>query len=53
MIIMKEQLKSPIIYETVLTPGNIYWLLKALIAISASLNVEYLTKQLPVKVKQN
>jgi len=53
MIIIKEWLKPPIIYESVLTPGNVYWLLKALIAISASSNVEYFTKQLPVKVKQN
>jgi hypothetical protein len=53
MIIRKQWPKSPIKCEIVLTPGKVYWLLKALIAMSASLNVEYFTKQLPVKVKQN
>lgn len=48
MIGRKKWFKSSIIDKFVLTPGNVYWLLKALIALSASFNVEYFTKQLPV-----
>ena len=37
-----------IIGKVVLTPANVYLLFKTLIALSASSNVAYFTKQLPV-----